>query len=123
MRTEKDVAGELVKDGKAALVVRGNLRIGPVADEFVTGIDVWAADDDDVQKAAILGFVQRPGGGSFGVAGGEMRGEYRATERNCAAVVKNAINVRGRIVVSFLRPYWKSALPPDSTTGTSPSMT
>jgi hypothetical protein len=39
------------------------------------------------------------------------------------AIVQHAIDVRGGYCMSFLAPYAKSLLPPDSTTGTSPSIT
>ncbi len=79
-------------------VVGGDLRIDLVADELVAGIDVGAADDDDVERAAGFGFVEGPGGGALGVAGGEVRGEHGAAEANRVAVVEDAIDVRGREV-------------------------
>src|ERR1700739_156601 len=77
---EEDVAGKVFENFELVLVVGGDLGIGLVADEFVAGIYVGAADDDDVKQAAAFLFVQRPGGGPLGVAGGQMRGQRGATQ-------------------------------------------
>jgi hypothetical protein len=57
------------------------------------------------------------------VSGREVCDERRAAERDFIAVVEDAIDLRGRVERGRRVPYWKSLLPPDSTTGTSASMT
>ena len=105
-------------------IVGGDLRIGLVVDELVAGIDVGAADDDDVKGAAVFLLVEGPGGGALGVAGGEVRGERGAAEGDRVAVVKDAVDLRRREATSFYRQRNGSRLwPPDSTTETSCAIT
>ena len=84
MRAEKDVAGEFVKDSKAALVIGGDLRIGLVADQFVARVHIRAADDDDVQTRplSVSSMVQVVVPLVWPAS--EMRGEDRAAERDGA---------------------------------------
>ena len=59
VRAEENVAGQALEHLRTAvLIVVGDLRIGLVADQFVAGDDVGAADDDDVEGLA--GFGSRP---------------------------------------------------------------
>ncbi len=107
MRAEEDIAGQVFEDGKAALVVRCDLRIGLVAGELVAGIHVGAADDDDVQDATVLFLVHRPGRCAFGVARSEVRGENRAAEAHRVAVVQHAVDVSGRELHGMIRAVLK----------------
>ena len=99
---EEDVAGKILEDLKLVAVIGGDLGIGLVGDEFVAGVDVGAADDDDVKGATVFDFVEGPGGGAFGVAGGEVRGEGDAAEGDVIAVVEDAVNMRGREAHGFI---------------------
>lgn len=103
MRAEKNVASQLVEDRKATFVVFGNLRIGSVADQLVARVHIWAADNYDVEKLTAFRLIESPRRGSPRVAGSEMRGKHCAAEIDGVAVVEDAIDVRGRVVVRFLR--------------------
>ena len=102
MRAEKYVAWQFLKDRKATFVVRGDLWIDLVADQLVARVDVGAADDHDVQKTTALGLVKGPGSGSPGVAGRKVRRENGATQTDRVAVVKDSIDVRGRVAIGLL---------------------
>src|SRR5665213_111504 len=98
MRAEENVAGQGVEHLKTALVLLCNAGIGLVAYEFVAGVHVGAADDDHVESAAGFGFVEGPGGGSLGVACGEVGGEDGSAEAHGVAVVEDTIDMCGRKV-------------------------
>ena len=73
-------------------IVVGDFRVSLVIYKFVAGVDVGAADDDDVEGSSALLFVEGPGGGAFGVSRGEVRGKGGAAERDGVAVVKNVVD-------------------------------
>src|ERR1039457_404405 len=98
MRAQENVAGQGVEHLKAVPVVLGDARIGLVADEFVAGVHVGAADDYYVESAARFGFVHCPGCGSLGVAWGEVGGEDGAAEAHDVAVVEDAVDMCWREV-------------------------
>ena len=92
---EEYVAGKLAKDLELMAVVIGDLRVRFVVDEFVAGVDIGAADDDDVEGAAVVLLVKGPGCGALGVAGGEMRSERDTAERDGVTVMKSSVDLCG----------------------------
>ena len=52
-----------------------------------------------MEHAAVLGFVESPCGGAARMAGCQVRSECDAAEADGAAIVQNAIDVNGRIVL------------------------
>ena len=89
MRAQENVAGQGVEHLKTVPVVLGDVGIGVIADEFVAGVHVGAADDYYMESAARFGFVHCPSGGSLGVAWGEAGGEDGAAEAHGVAVVED----------------------------------
>jgi len=95
VRAQEDIAGQALEHLELMAVVVGDARIGRIAHQFVAGIDIRTANDDNVERAPTLFLIKSPGGGSLGMAGGPMRGQHRASERDLVAVVQDAIDVRG----------------------------
>ena len=68
-------------------------------DEAKSGIDVPAADDDDVDELALVGSAEGPGGASAGVAWSFVRDQHDAAQLDAIAIVEDAIDMGGRIEV------------------------
>ena len=102
MCAEEDIARQLFQNSEAVTIVRCDLGILRVVHQLVTGIDVGAANDDDMKSAAKFGLIEGPGCGALGVAGGEARRERNSAERNGVAVMQDAVDMRGREVHGFV---------------------
>src|SRR5579863_902225 len=80
VRAKEDVAGQGFEDSKLVAIIVRDLRIGRVADKFVAGVHIGAADDDDMQGFSGFRLVHGPGCGSLGVPGGFAGGENDSAE-------------------------------------------
>ena len=98
VRAEKDVARQALEHFEFLAVVLGDLRIGTVGNQLVAGIDVGAANDDDMEGATVFRLIEGPGGRAFGVARGKVRGQARAAKAYLLAVVQNAVDLCRREV-------------------------
>src|SRR5262252_8497021 len=90
------------------VVVLGDVRIGGIIDEFVAGIYIWAANDNDVVQTAgdtsaiHARSLHRPRGAASGVARSLVRHESHTAQRHLVAILENAIDFR-RWVRRFLQ--------------------
>src|SRR4051812_2691309 len=62
MGAEEDVAGERFQDGESLGEVGGDFGVVGIVDEAKAGIDVGAADDDDIVGFSGVGRFPGPGG-------------------------------------------------------------
>ena len=99
---EKNIAWQAPEDLKTVTVVVSDVWINLVADKFVAGIHIGAADDDYMHGLAVFGFVDHPGCCSPGVAGGEMRSKGGAAERDLLTIVKDVVDVGRREVLGVV---------------------
>src|SRR4029434_1098594 len=83
-----------LEERKRLHVIAGDLRVVPVVDEDVAGVDIWAADDRGVERPAAVGYLDRPRRAAWRVAGCEARGEFRAAQFDSVAVVQHAVDLR-----------------------------
>src|SRR5262249_16754845 len=70
--------------------VGGDLGVILVAGEPIAGVDIRAADDDDVVGLVPLSDAPGPGGAAAGVAGSAARGQGDAAEGDFLAVLEHA---------------------------------
>src|SRR5207244_4199332 len=72
--------------------VLSDFRIESIAHQFVSGIHVRTADDDNVVCLSTFCYFHRPGRATLGVPRCEMRNENCVAEFDLIAVVENAIH-------------------------------
>src|SRR6185369_15101820 len=100
---------EPLQNLKLVTIVVGDLRIGFVGNELVAGIDVGAADNDDVEGAAVFSLIEGPGRSAFRVARSEVSGQARAAKAYLLAVVQNAVDACRREVHGFVGSIFEVA--------------
>ena len=96
VRAEKDVAGERFQHLELVAIVARDLRVGGVANQFVAGIHIGAADDHDVERLPALFLIEGPGGGALRMAGRLVGSENGSAQRNRVPIVEHAVHARGR---------------------------
>src|SRR5262249_36784499 len=95
VRAEEYVAGERPQDLERLGEVVGDLGVGLVVDQLEAGVDVWAADDDHVERLGPLQDTPGPGSAPSGVAGCAPGSQLRATEFDDVPILENPVDLAG----------------------------
>ncbi len=123
MRSQKHIARQRLQSLEASLIILRNRGIGRIPHQLEPRIHIWTAHDHDVVRLVIFSNPYRPRCAALCVPCSLMCNQHNTAQLHLVPVVQHAIHLRGRIVAPTEAPYWKSVFPPDSTTGTSASIT
>jgi hypothetical protein len=102
--SEEDIAWQSAKGAEGTNEILGLFGISGIVDQVVAAVDTCTSKDDDVIGMAGVGDLHGPGGVTFRVSGGEVRGENSRPQRHLVAVVESTVyldrlEVKSRLVV------------------------
>src|ERR1700745_4109734 len=90
--TQKNIARQQFQNRERFGKVVGDLRIIDVLDETIAGVNVRAADDDDLVAFAVVGGSPCPRGAAASVSGRAASNQSYAAELNGVSVIQDAID-------------------------------
>ena len=93
MRAKKQIDGQALEESEGLHIVFRNLWIVLVADQHITVVDIWTADNYSIQLPSRFIHLHRPSGTSFRVTGRQARRQFRTAEFNRVSIVQYAVDV------------------------------